>query len=149
MTDVWGISCKIALRWMPLDLTDDKSTLVQVMAWCLTAPSHYLNQCWPRSLPPYVITRPQGVNSSYSKYRIFWKKCFNPNLCWCPGSLCYLAIRTQYRTYQGIFIPFALCCITQICFDLHLIRPTINLTHIQFYPHAIGFDDYTDLLWWK
>ena len=23
-----------ALRWMPRDLTDDKSTLVQVMAWC-------------------------------------------------------------------------------------------------------------------
>ena len=22
------------------------STLVQVMAWCLTAPSHYLHQCW-------------------------------------------------------------------------------------------------------
>ena len=22
------------------------STLVQEMAWCLTAPSHYLNQCW-------------------------------------------------------------------------------------------------------
>ena len=22
------------------------STLVQVMAWCLSAPSHYLNQCW-------------------------------------------------------------------------------------------------------
>ena len=22
------------------------STLVQVMAWCLMAPSHYLNQCW-------------------------------------------------------------------------------------------------------
>ena len=22
------------------------STLAQVMAWCLTAPSHYLNQCW-------------------------------------------------------------------------------------------------------
>ena len=22
-----------------------RSTLVQVMAWCLTAPSHYLNQC--------------------------------------------------------------------------------------------------------
>ena len=30
----WGISYEIALRWMPLDLTDDKSTLVQVMAWC-------------------------------------------------------------------------------------------------------------------
>ena len=30
----WGIFCKIALRWMSMDLTDDKSTLVQVMAWC-------------------------------------------------------------------------------------------------------------------
>ena len=27
----------MALEW---------STLDQVMAWCLTAPSHYLNQCW-------------------------------------------------------------------------------------------------------
>ena len=26
-----GISYEIALRWMPLDLTDDKSTLVQVI----------------------------------------------------------------------------------------------------------------------
>ena len=41
MTDGWGISCKIAPRWMPLDLTDDKSTLVQVMAWCRQATSHY------------------------------------------------------------------------------------------------------------
>ena len=32
------------------------------MAWCCQAPSHYLNQCWPRSLPPYGIIRPQCVN---------------------------------------------------------------------------------------
>ena len=31
-----------ALRWIPRDLTDDKSTLVQVMAWCRQATSHYL-----------------------------------------------------------------------------------------------------------
>ena len=37
------------------------STLAQVMACCLTAPSHYLNQCWPRSLSPYGVTRPQLV----------------------------------------------------------------------------------------
>ena len=36
----WGISYEIALRWMPLDLADDKSTLVQVMAWCRQAKSH-------------------------------------------------------------------------------------------------------------
>ena len=47
------------LRWMPQNLTGDKSTLVQVMAWCHQATSHYLNQCWPRSLTPYGVTRPQ------------------------------------------------------------------------------------------
>ena len=57
----WGLSYETALRWMPLDLTDDKSTLVQVMAWCRQAPSHYLSQCWPRSMSSNGITRPQWV----------------------------------------------------------------------------------------
>ena len=51
-----------ALRWMSQDLTDDKSTLVQVMAWCLQATSHYLSQCWLSSLSPYGIARPHWVN---------------------------------------------------------------------------------------
>ena len=50
-----------ALRWMPWHLTDDKSTWVQVMAWCHQAASHYLSQCWPGSMSPYGITRPQWV----------------------------------------------------------------------------------------
>ena len=50
-----------ALRWMPKDLTDDTSTLVQVMAWCRQATSHYLSQCWLSSLSPYGIARPQWV----------------------------------------------------------------------------------------
>ena len=58
-------SFELAPRWMSLDLTDDKSTLVQVMAWCLTAPSHYLSQCWPRSLLPYGVTRPHWVSYHY------------------------------------------------------------------------------------
>ena len=61
--DDWSFSCEIALTWKPQDLTDDQSTLVQVMAWCRQATSHYLNQCWPRSLLPYGVTRPQWVNS--------------------------------------------------------------------------------------
>ena len=61
--DGWGISCEIALIWMSLDFTDDQSTLVQVMAWCRQATSHYLSQCWPRSLSPYGITRPQWVKA--------------------------------------------------------------------------------------
>ena len=50
-----------ALRLMPRDLTHDKSTLVQVMAWCHQATSHYLSQCWPSSMLPYGVTRPQWV----------------------------------------------------------------------------------------
>ena len=59
----WGISCETTLIWVSLDHTYDKSTLVQVMAWCRQATSHYLNQCWPRSPTPYGVTRPQWVNT--------------------------------------------------------------------------------------
>ena len=57
----WGISYEVALIWMPLNPTDDKSTSVQVMAWCRKATSHYLSQCWPRSMSPNGVTRPQSV----------------------------------------------------------------------------------------
>ena len=39
------------------------STLAQVMAWCLTAPSHYLNQCWPLSYHKnYVAFLPWAIS---------------------------------------------------------------------------------------
>ena len=57
--DGWDISHEIFSRWMSLDLTDDESALVQVMAWCRQATSHYLSQCWPSSMSPYDDTRPQ------------------------------------------------------------------------------------------
>ena len=59
----WVMSCETALIWTSLDHIYGKSTLVQVMAWCRQATSHYLSQCWPRSLSPYGATRPQWVNS--------------------------------------------------------------------------------------
>ena len=62
VTDGCDISSEIALKLTSWDLSDDKSTLVQLMAWCHQATSHYLNQCWPKSLPPYGVTRPQWVN---------------------------------------------------------------------------------------
>ena len=73
-----------ALKWMPWDLTDDKSALVQVMAWCREATSHYLRQCWPRSMSPNgvlglnelnVATTP-GVHFTYDFFLsqfIQWK----------------------------------------------------------------------------
>ena len=74
--DGQGISFKIALKWMTLDFTDDKSTLVQVMAWCHQVTSHYLSQCWTRSMSPYGITRPQWVN-----------RCINCCIC-CETGFC-------------------------------------------------------------
>ena len=38
-------SCEIFCKWMPQNTYDNKSTLVQVMAWCQLATSHYLSQC--------------------------------------------------------------------------------------------------------
>ena len=61
----WSLRCisfEIVHRGMSLDLTYDKSTLVQVMAWCREATSHYRSQCWPRSLSSYGVTRPHWVN---------------------------------------------------------------------------------------
>ena len=60
-----------ALWWMPQDLTDDKSTLVQVMAWCRQATSHYLSQCWLSSLLPYGATRPQWVEITLKRFGVF------------------------------------------------------------------------------
>ena len=114
------IDCQIVVKWMSLELSDDKSTLVRVMAWCRQAicrtiwhllltvfcpdkvkmmyqqhdvlmetvkmhcqkmymmwnkvlwkkkqkkTSHYLSQCWPKSMSPSGITRPQYVNNNFS-----------------------------------------------------------------------------------
>ena len=73
MIDGWGISREIAPIWMSPDFTDDdQSTLVQLMAWCHQATSHYLGKCWPRYLLPYGVTRPQWVkhNSISNKHFI-------------------------------------------------------------------------------
>ena len=95
MIDGLGISCKIALILMSLDLTDDESKLIQVMAWCSQAPSHYLSQCWPRYMSPYSVTRPQWVKLAtdnpylplmgelrgirYRYFRQYWP-CWNEHL---------------------------------------------------------------------
>ena len=61
---------------MSLDIANEKSTLVQVMAWCHQATSHYLSQCWHRSLLPYGITRLQWVTSVR-----WWTKCVSNFAC--------------------------------------------------------------------
>ena len=65
-------NCPTPVIWMSLDSSDDQSTLVQVMAWWRQATSHYLSQCWPRSLSPYGVTRPQWVKKIVSEVNSLW-----------------------------------------------------------------------------
>ena len=56
---------EIALRQMSLDLSDEKSTLVQVMAWSCQAINHYyLSQCWHRSKARYGVPMLRWVKAS-------------------------------------------------------------------------------------
>ena len=58
-----GTWCEIAVLWMPQNLTNEKSSLIQVMARCHQTTDPYLKQCWPRSPTPYHVITPQ------------WDKC--------------------------------------------------------------------------
>ena len=59
-------------RWMSRDLTDDKSTLVQAMAWCRQTTSHYPSQCWLGFMSPYYVSMPQCV-STLKPEQIFYR----------------------------------------------------------------------------
>ena len=87
--------CELALRWMSLDLTDDKSTFVQVMIWCGQATSHYLSQWWPRSLSPYGVARPQWIkhNKGLQTTEILFPKLF----------LTFLVLRMEYLGNTTVF----------------------------------------------
>ena len=76
---------------------DDRSTLVQVMAWCHLAPSHNLSHCWPK-----FITR-NGITMSYMNMVVeihsHWRwSCLTHTgkicACWWPGTI----------QIQGIFV---------------------------------------------
>ena len=52
----------ILWNWFLMSTTElHSSKLVQVMACCHQATSHYLSQCWPRSLSPYGVPRTPWV----------------------------------------------------------------------------------------
>ena len=113
MTDGCDISSEIALRLTSQDLSDDKSTLAQVMAWCHQASSHCLNQCWPRSPPPYGVTRPQWVNSlAPRRYIILELVIQNSNMELAVQLLSGECHRTSLMRSQYWFRSMAWCCQT-------------------------------------
>ena len=49
MTEKFRIMIRISLKFVPMGSIDNKSALIQVMAWRHQATSHYLSQWWPSS----------------------------------------------------------------------------------------------------
>ena len=71
MTAGWDISWKIALRWMPLDLID-KSTLVQVTAWCVWQQAITWANVNP-DLCRYMVSLGHNVLSNHGRIRVALK----------------------------------------------------------------------------
>ena len=102
---------------MPQNSFDDKSTLVQVLAWCLQAASHYLNQCWSRVMSPDGVAGPKCVNDWYSicKLLIFW--CFICHFSWREGGV-------------GVFLLKFPSLIRRNQVHRHTLRPKRNDQHV-------------------
>ena len=52
--NILGISCEIALIWIPQSIFEDKSTLIHVFDWCRQA-------TWPSFLTPYFVNESNKV----------------------------------------------------------------------------------------
>ena len=76
------------LSGMLQTLTNEQSTLVQVMVWCRQATGHYLSWCWPRSLSLYDTTRPHWVNDKIRRNvlcLVFYEMCWH---FWLAAEMC-------------------------------------------------------------
>ena len=76
-------SWKMALKWMPQNTFNDKSTLVQAIAWYHQATQNYPSQCWQRSMSLKGVTRPQRA-----KYFLEHDDIIKWNIFHVTGLLC-------------------------------------------------------------
>ena len=99
--DGWGISCELALIWM--NVTRPYWWPVNIGSGndC-QATSHYLSQCWPRSLSPYGVTRPQWVKSEwlYLDYNLTKYCSYGQNWQVIMGSINVFSAEQTIRPFQ-------------------------------------------------
>ena len=136
------------LRWMPHDHTADKSTLVQVMAWCHQATSHYLSQCWLSFLSPYCVARPQWVNEPSNGQMTSWNMA--DKTLWNPEVLQVLSSsRIQHNAFIKVLYPLYFLCdkaaqTAPSTYDLNLIESKSGLREYQanilLYSHLLIYE---------
>ena len=136
-------SCK-NIWWMPQETFDNKSKLVQVMAWCHQATSHYLNQCWPRSMSPSGVTRPQWVNMNLLQISagIPWNWCHQAtshylNECW-PRSMSPSGVTRPQWVNMNLLqisagIPWNMATIYLALFYRGSTKQSLIMSHILSY----------------
>ena len=96
---------------MSLDFTDDQSTLVQVIAWCHQATSHYLSQCWPRSLSLYigrVVTSPSNLLFVVNSITFIVHDSISQRLLEDQFNVCYLVLLSVPRESEIVMRVSAL-----------------------------------------
>ena len=114
------------------DPADDKSTLVQVIAWCRQATSHYLNQCW---LKPITWT-----NVDYGPLpELMLTKAHCLNQCWLRPIAHYDVIRPQWTKYIHLALIIAvniryLSCSAFLLWCLTNYLGLVQQGHCRHYP---------------
>ena len=80
---IFSIQVSINLQWLP-DVIDSKLTHVLVVAWCHQATNHYLNQCWPSFIAPWVQS-----------------SCFHDDTCILPNieAICQVCFTDQLMLF--------------------------------------------------
>ena len=83
------LRCEIALRWIPQYIINDKSKLVQVIAWCREATNHYLVN-FDLDLCRYIVLQDnnekligilnEGVSKMCRIISLYLRPCAN-NVC--------------------------------------------------------------------
>ena len=129
-----GTCCEIALRWQPQNLSNVKSTLVQVMAWCHQATSHYLNQCCPRSLTSYGVTRPRVkavIQETFNVVRVKTVIQERVNFIWAATINVYI-YRLCIQSEPHIFCTNA-CLLEGRCIENN--APVLYQVYLHIYPH--------------
>ena len=105
MLDILKISGQINIRWIPYDFSDDKSTLVQIMAWCCQPTSHYLNPCWLWSYRHMAsLGRNESILPVYTlRHQMLHGSCWRDNVSKVFGSIGKFTKFHQYETPRAYF----------------------------------------------
>ena len=83
--NIW-IFTKISLKFIAKSPINDIPALVQVMAWCWPAPSHYLKQWWLDYWPIYASFLLNELNLD----------------CWSVSGKCFISYIMSYNYYKSL-----------------------------------------------